>query len=280
MTRYHMSDRGEMAPCMARPGNCPLGGDHYDSKEEAQAGIEARLAREHDVNAGISKNSKPPESRPAAPAPNDEELDRARRVLGLTASEVNIVKKLRDGKSVTDKRLDTLIAEREISLDRHGSPGRDDDFHQNAEKTLDYVRAERARSGTPWTLNTVQSFDPAKETMFSNARARQNAWTAGKALRREEGELKNAEAQRAEYASRGASSVYSEEEMSFFKEANARRVTKSTARLNGLIKETKWLMENEPQFEKTMTPAQKSAVRRYRPSDSEPGVYLGKIKSI
>lgn len=284
MTRYHMSERGEMAPCKAEAGNCPLGGDHYESKEEAQAGIEARLAEEHDVNSGIRKNTKTSQTddTEAAPSPNDDELDRARRVLGLTAPEVNMVKKLRDGKSVPDKKLDTFIAEREISFDRHALPGRDDDeFQKNAADTLAYVKSERSKSNTPSTLHTVQSFDPSTETMFSNSKARSYAHIAGKALIREEGELKNAEAQRAEYNSRSDdSSAYSKEEMKFLKEANSRRIAKSTARLNGLIKETKWLSENDSQFAKTMTSAQKSAVRRYTPSDSEPGVYLGRIKSI
>lgn len=281
MTRYHMSERGEMAPCKAEPGNCPLGGDHYESKEEAQAGIEARLAEEHDVNSGISKNTKSTETAEQAPAPNDDELDKARRVLGLTTPEVNMVKKLREGKKIPDKKLDTFIAEREISFDKHGMPGGDDEFQKNAEKTLAYAKSERAKSGTPSTLHTVQSFDPATESMFSNSKARSSAHIAGKALVREEGELKNAEKQREEYNARGDdSSVYTKEEMRFLREANDRRIKNSTARLNGLLKETKWLAENDSNFAKSMTSAQKSGVRRYNPSDSEPGVYLGRIKSI
>lgn len=41
---YHMNAKGEAAPCHAEPGNCPLGGDHYDNREEAQAGIEERMS--------------------------------------------------------------------------------------------------------------------------------------------------------------------------------------------------------------------------------------------
>lgn len=51
---YHMNSRGEAAPCHAEPGNCPLGGDHYESKEEAQAGIEERMS-EHSF-ANLEKN--------------------------------------------------------------------------------------------------------------------------------------------------------------------------------------------------------------------------------
>lgn len=51
---YHMNSKGEAAPCHAEPGNCPLGGDHYDSKDEAQAGIEERMS-DHSF-ANLAKN--------------------------------------------------------------------------------------------------------------------------------------------------------------------------------------------------------------------------------
>mgnify|MGYP000989614437 CR=1 FL=1 len=41
---YHMNSKGEAAPCTAEPGNCPLGGDHYDNKEDAQVGIEKSMS--------------------------------------------------------------------------------------------------------------------------------------------------------------------------------------------------------------------------------------------
>lgn len=43
---YHISSRGEAAPCKAEPGNCPLGGnsEHYDTPEAANAAQEQRMA--------------------------------------------------------------------------------------------------------------------------------------------------------------------------------------------------------------------------------------------
>lgn len=42
---YHISSRGEAAPCKAGPGNCPLGGDseHYDTPEAANAAQEKKM---------------------------------------------------------------------------------------------------------------------------------------------------------------------------------------------------------------------------------------------
>lgn len=38
---FHINGHGEPAPCKAPPGECPLGGEHYRSAEEAAAGYEA-----------------------------------------------------------------------------------------------------------------------------------------------------------------------------------------------------------------------------------------------
>lgn len=38
MSKFHINKHGVPAPCRAKPGNCPLGGDesHFDTQEEAQ----------------------------------------------------------------------------------------------------------------------------------------------------------------------------------------------------------------------------------------------------
>lgn len=54
MSRVHVSN-GEPKPCSAQPGNCPVGGDHYDTVEEAYAAEEAKLEREHGAAGTVSK---------------------------------------------------------------------------------------------------------------------------------------------------------------------------------------------------------------------------------
>lgn len=42
MSKFHINKHGVPAPCKAKPGNCPLGGDetHFNSQEEAQVAID------------------------------------------------------------------------------------------------------------------------------------------------------------------------------------------------------------------------------------------------
>lgn len=34
--KFHLSKRGVVAPCLAKEGNCPLGGQHYDTAHDAK----------------------------------------------------------------------------------------------------------------------------------------------------------------------------------------------------------------------------------------------------
>lgn len=56
MARFHKNKRGEAAPCTAPPGQCPLGGDHFDTPEEVEAQLEHDMA--DDAHSGISKKNK------------------------------------------------------------------------------------------------------------------------------------------------------------------------------------------------------------------------------
>lgn len=42
--RYHTTKKGEIAPCDAPPGRCPLNSDHYDSVAEAEKGLESKMS--------------------------------------------------------------------------------------------------------------------------------------------------------------------------------------------------------------------------------------------
>lgn len=270
-----MSKKGEPADCDAPPGKCPLGGDHYDDFESAKAGIDARLANEHDATAGLQKAKT--KSSEAHAAPSDEALGRAKNVLGMPAAEVNAVKKLREGKKVKDETLDALIAERKGSLAGY----EDNEYRTDAKATLDYVKQERAKSGAPWSLHTVQSFDPSTESAFSNPKARSAAHVAGKAITREYGNLEHAEKQYREESEREpGEGIYSSRQVAEMQEERKERAANSRARVNAMLKESSWLMDNDPSFGKTANPGLKAKLRQYKPSDSAPGVYLGKIKKV
>ena len=40
-TRFHINDKGDVRPCSAEAGKCPLGGEHFDTVQEAQAAYSA-----------------------------------------------------------------------------------------------------------------------------------------------------------------------------------------------------------------------------------------------
>lgn len=64
MTKFHINKHGIPAPCKAKAGNCPLGGNeqHFDSKEQAQASVDKKHKEEFGILANDefnkSKNNK------------------------------------------------------------------------------------------------------------------------------------------------------------------------------------------------------------------------------
>lgn len=54
---FHISEDGVARPCGAQPGNCPLGGEHFGSIEEARAHAEVQLAETHGIFAKVKSDS-------------------------------------------------------------------------------------------------------------------------------------------------------------------------------------------------------------------------------
>lgn len=54
---YHMNKHGVRAVCEAPEGECPLGGDHYETIEEADAGIAARHEAKHPSFQGLQSKA-------------------------------------------------------------------------------------------------------------------------------------------------------------------------------------------------------------------------------
>lgn len=55
MAKFHINKHGVPAPCKAKEGNCPLGGEgtHFDSREEAQAYADKTNEQTHDLLPGV-----------------------------------------------------------------------------------------------------------------------------------------------------------------------------------------------------------------------------------
>lgn len=50
MAKFHINSKGVPAPCKAKEGNCPFGGEdlHYDNVEDAQVGANNKNQKAHD----------------------------------------------------------------------------------------------------------------------------------------------------------------------------------------------------------------------------------------
>lgn len=60
MAKFHISKNGKPAPCNAKSGNCPLGGEseHYSTREEANKAIENNMASQQNVLQSANKGTK------------------------------------------------------------------------------------------------------------------------------------------------------------------------------------------------------------------------------
>lgn len=59
MSRFHINKHGVPAPCRAKPGNCPLGGDdqHFTTKEEAQEYSDSTNEKKHSLLPQVKNNT-------------------------------------------------------------------------------------------------------------------------------------------------------------------------------------------------------------------------------
>lgn len=57
MVKYHINSKGTPAPCKAKKGNCPFGGDdvHYDNLKDARAAATEMLENSHSILPGINE---------------------------------------------------------------------------------------------------------------------------------------------------------------------------------------------------------------------------------
>lgn len=281
--KYHISlTTGSPNRCYAKEGNCPLKSDdgsipqHYATKEDARAGFE----KDHSSETLVSnKKSAPAAKTAAAPAPAkapafvaSEELQNDYKSVYRVYSKADqaTVEKLFTGKPVKDAALDNFLENNRESLIRLGVPSSDSTIRiHNA------VKEARAQRNTPSTLTTSHSFDPAKESVFSNAAARTDASVMSKSLVKElkHGEwMRELQMNQIDYYSnaiknREGQDVIDESEDR--KEYYGDEIKRSDARLNSMLKEVAWLQENSPEFKASMTASHRQGVSMLTPASNE-----------
>lgn len=56
MGNFHIGRNGEPKSCSARPGGCPLGGEHFDNEKDAWAASEKIMAEDMEIHTTFSKS--------------------------------------------------------------------------------------------------------------------------------------------------------------------------------------------------------------------------------
>ena len=115
MSKFHINKHGVPAPCKAKEGNCPLGGDtgeknHFDTQEEAQAAADKMNEGEFGIFA--SEPYSLSTLRENFPDLNEEETEKLKSYYDLEVATFELTDKLNlvegiklDIKELKDKLL-------------------------------------------------------------------------------------------------------------------------------------------------------------------------------
>lgn len=301
MPRYHISpSTGRPNICQAKI-SCPFGHmetDHYDSKDAARAAYEQRMSGntftplkkklgDSDVislaEKRAAKEAAPGQVLAAAKETHDFEATwEAYPKYLLAKAEVKMVEDLAAGKKVSDEKLDLFLAEKSSVTD---SGYADPQAVVTAQKLLGFVREVRDSRGTPSTMPTIEKFDPSKQTLFSNAKARTMPSVMGKAIRREQAHAdwmyELAEQRMGELPH---TDDESERERIRAGVAELRlKGQESEARVAAQLRELQWCFDNDEQFAKNCTSDQRRMLLQgwFRPKASSfDGVFIGRVGKV
>lgn len=97
---YHINGKGEPALCRATDQACPLGGAHFDNKEEAQSHVEGMYAQKFGMTSVLS--------RPARPKNPEVESKRA-QVVDINKKVKQLTTKLNDYKKSKGSNADSEV---------------------------------------------------------------------------------------------------------------------------------------------------------------------------
>lgn len=259
MAIYHVNpNTGNPNICRAEKGGCPFGGtnEHYDTKAEAREAYEKQMDE-----ATLALKSVQKEISDRRESNGNPDLDNADRQADLKSAvedfpkfevskaEQKMLDDLAAGKKVSDSKLDLfLVSHRNLTVD---DGFKQQEHIESARRVFAHIEQIRRDRGTPSTLATLDKFDPATQTLFSNPEARTNPYVAGKAIRREMSnsdwlnELADRNEQNA--ATLKDSSVTPEQYLNAAKEQR-RRAHESLVRVKAQIREVQYLFDTDPKF--------------------------------
>lgn len=267
--RYHINpETGRAGQCTAKK-QCRFGvpaSQHYNSKDEARAAYESKMSAGNVTSVTTKRTVVSSQKTTPKSNANTGSTDTAVLVDNLKQqiehfpmwrfnnSEQTLLKKLAEGRKVSNETLDDFLHNnRNLSVEDQYITSAD--AKENAQ-LLDNVTKIRKTYNSPSTLVTLDNFDPATHTIFSNPQARKMGSIAGKAISREFAHAEWMEELAQQHENEIKYSLTDDEsrkiENGVLKCRDERAA--SEAKLMAQLKEVKYLMDNDESFRKTLTP--------------------------
>lgn len=262
---------GQPGPCHATV-SCPFGGEdqHKESPEAAREAYEATMGGAFAEHFDSLKFGEALKSFPN---------------YMVSKADVKVLDDISAGKRPSDEKLDAFLDNhRELAT---VTPYNSVESARSASNLFKQVRMLRSESSRPSTLATATSFDPATQTLFSNAAARKDSNTMGKAIRKEAAHGDWMRERAAE--ERASSALFADEpelSASYLQSAanlddSARR---SDARLAAQLKELQYCYDNDEDFRKNTKSEVQVLLNQgyFRPErlQVDPNVPIGTVKKV
>jgi hypothetical protein len=166
MAKFHINKHGVPAPCRAKAGNCPLGGDseHFATKEEAQSHVDRQQASKYGLM-GVTNSGK-------LDTPSiEQKITKTLNSYSNTAVVDSLIEQMspEEFEDFTDKTIESyhlgaLIAPRDTAQEKFDNNIR----HYGGELTLNFMkdyfgekRLESMLEKTEKTLSEVEPEGPA-----------------------------------------------------------------------------------------------------------------------
>lgn len=293
MAKFHISSNGEPAACTAKI-KCRLGGDsgkenHFDTPEEAREAYEKSQSSENlpkasnKLKAADYKFSKEEEmliKQSNAQAAYEKSFPK----FSIVAADRKKIEKVLESGKVSDKVADELLDKRETLFVRsvYSTKESNEKHAEGVDKVYGYIKKLREGSNTPSTLPTTDSFDPSKETVFSDKDARNNPYVASRTLKKSLDESDKFKKISSEVSERfnNTSDEYEKEvlaeELKTLSIASDRHLAKSEA----VAKEMIWLSENNESFKSRLDTNQLKSIQSLVVKSKRNNVPIKGVKAV
>lgn len=252
MSKFHINSDGNPGQCSAKQGGCPFASenDHFDTPEAARKNFE-KLNSADLIMKSLNRSALA-DSKEKDLAVLRENAKKAYET-GFPSSQFKTedFQDIRDALSnrISDERADRFLVRNYSKETINTYPG--DTAFKNVQTVFEHVRKVRAQSNRPPTIPTVKTFDPKKQTAFTDTDARDDPSVAIDSVMKLVLDVKH-KIQKArkdlEYSKDPSLHVESQDEFAASAQVNAKEAELLGARINAMVNEISWLEHNNKDF--------------------------------